>query len=297
MGDSGFVYDLAVSFAGEQRPYVDKFVTECKRRDLRVFYDLDKTVEFWGKSFIIEFRKVYGGSKPRYVVPFLSREYLAKPYPMDEFFVAIEQELQRGGGYVLPVVVGDVRIPPELLNPAIGFLRADQHTPEELAETMAAKVASTRALSLPGLRLPRIQPLSFDPASVLRTALNTVAGKFADAAPALTPFGYTCVVTPDPSGVDVEVGQNGKAVCGLSVWLGQAFAQEKLAMSFAWPTSNRTGMNGWATVEWDAADSTALLSFVDLGATGAPQSLSSEGFFGVLWGKIIDFIDHGSVPR
>src|SRR4051812_20820243 len=116
------VYDLAVSFAGEQRPYVEEFVEECRRRKLTVFYDLDQTVDYWGRNFIFEFRKVYGGGQPRFVVPFISADYLAKPYPMDEFAAAVEQAFQRGAeGYILPVIFGDVTVPPEVLNPAIGF--------------------------------------------------------------------------------------------------------------------------------------------------------------------------------
>jgi hypothetical protein len=75
---SAEIYDLAVSFAGEQRTYVEQVVRACQRRGLRVFYDRDMNNEWWGKSFIREQRKVYS-SRTRFFVPFLSSEYLAKP--------------------------------------------------------------------------------------------------------------------------------------------------------------------------------------------------------------------------
>jgi hypothetical protein len=53
----GQVYDIAVSFAGEQRPYVEATVNEAKKLGLRVFYDNDMNVEWWGKNFIVEQRK------------------------------------------------------------------------------------------------------------------------------------------------------------------------------------------------------------------------------------------------
>jgi len=34
-------YDIAVSFAGEQRDYVERVVAACKQRGLVVFYDRD----------------------------------------------------------------------------------------------------------------------------------------------------------------------------------------------------------------------------------------------------------------
>lgn len=47
-------YDIAVSFAGEQRSYVAQTVAACKALGLRVFYDRDKNNEWWGKNFIRE---------------------------------------------------------------------------------------------------------------------------------------------------------------------------------------------------------------------------------------------------
>ncbi len=61
-------YDLAVSFAGEHRDYVEDTVRACADMGLRVFYDRDMSNEWWGKNFIREQRKVYG-SQTRYFVP------------------------------------------------------------------------------------------------------------------------------------------------------------------------------------------------------------------------------------
>jgi hypothetical protein len=136
-----YEYDVAVSFAGAQRAYVEKFVEACRRRGLAVFYDRDMTVAYWGSNSIREFRRIYGGSAARFVMPFISAEYLDTPYPQDEFAAAVEQVLRRDGRtYLLPVVVGEVAIPPELLSPAIVWLRADDHTPAQLAEKTAQRV-------------------------------------------------------------------------------------------------------------------------------------------------------------
>ncbi|MGH9429218.1 MAG: hypothetical protein ACRD2L_23290, partial [Terriglobia bacterium] len=56
--NSGTLYDLAFSFAGEQRDYVEATKMACEKLGLRVFYDRDKGNEWWGKSFIREQRKV-----------------------------------------------------------------------------------------------------------------------------------------------------------------------------------------------------------------------------------------------
>ena len=143
MTSSEHVYDLAVSFAGEQRDYVERVVGECKARDLRVFYDRDVRVNLWGRNFIREFRTVYGGTHARFFVPFLSTEYLNKAYPMDEFNAAMLEAVNRHtDAYILPVLIGDVRVPRDLLNPAIGFLRAEDYSPDTLAAIIAERVAN-----------------------------------------------------------------------------------------------------------------------------------------------------------
>lgn len=136
---------MAVSFASEQRPYVVQVVRECERLGLAVFYDADRSLDFWGKNVIRELRDVYGSTQARYFVPFLSPEYLAKPYPMDEFTTALTQSLQRPADYILPVVFTSTEIPINLLNPATGYLRAEDHSPTELAEKIAQKITTTPA--------------------------------------------------------------------------------------------------------------------------------------------------------
>jgi hypothetical protein len=293
--DVAYDADVAVSFAGEQREYVEEFVRECQSRGLNVLYDRDMTLDLWGKNLIFEFRKIYGGSQPRFVVPFISKEYLAKPYPMDEFAAAVEQSFRRAEVYILPVVVGDVAPPRELLNPATGYLEADAHSPAQLAEMVVAKVGRPTSAAATPFRAPRIAPTSFDPRSMLVSAIRTIGERFErDGPSALEPYGYVCRVLRESSGVDVRVEQGGQAVCSLSLWFNNdSFlgGPERLAMSFGWPTNGRRGMNGWIEAVWDREHRTAALKFFDFGAGGTEQLLSVDEFGGVLWNKIVDLVE------
>jgi len=49
-GADSFRYDVCLSFAGEQRSYVELVAGALKSSGLRVFYDLDEKVELWGKD-------------------------------------------------------------------------------------------------------------------------------------------------------------------------------------------------------------------------------------------------------
>jgi hypothetical protein len=293
--DRAYSYDVAVSFAGEQRDYVERFVRECESLGLKVFYDLDMTIDLWGRNFIFEFRKMYGGPEPRFVVPFISSEYLAKPYPMDEFAAAVEQSFQRPDVYVLPVRFGDVDIPRELLNPAVGYLQADEYEPAQLAAQMAVKIGKVRAAAVAPLRSPQLAPTSFDARATLESTISTVGARFRrSAASALEPYGYTCRITQDDSGVDLQVERAGRPVCGMSLWFDVSASSRdpnRLAMKFGWPTTDRHGTNGWVSARWNPGDRSAALSFVDFSAGADEQILTIDQFVEALWEKIAHFIE------
>lgn len=124
-------YDVAVSCAERDSAYVQSVVSAARARGLRVFYEKEMTYEWWGRNFITEGRRIYG-RRTRYFVPFVSAGYLLEARPRDAFESAVSAAVARQDDYILPVLVGDVRVPREFLDPAIGYLRAEDHTPAEL---------------------------------------------------------------------------------------------------------------------------------------------------------------------
>jgi hypothetical protein len=113
------------------------------------------TLAWWGRNFIVEGRKVYG-QRTWHFVPFISAEYLVEPRPRDALEAAIVVAVERGDDYILPVVVGDVRVPPQLLHPHIGILRAEDYPPPELAAALSTKVAASKARGARALDLGMI---------------------------------------------------------------------------------------------------------------------------------------------
>ena len=45
----GWRWDVALSFAGAQRDYVEQVAEVLKARGVRCFYDADEQIELWGK--------------------------------------------------------------------------------------------------------------------------------------------------------------------------------------------------------------------------------------------------------
>jgi len=137
-------YDIAVSFANSETDYVRSVVDEARALGLVVFHEPDITHEWWGRNFLVEGRRIYGQLTLRFV-PFISSAYFAGPRTRDAFTTAMITAVTRGDDYILPVLVGDVLVPPELLDPHMGFLRAEDHQPHQLAEYMKTKVVAAKA--------------------------------------------------------------------------------------------------------------------------------------------------------
>ena len=50
MKKQDFEYEVALSFAGEQRDYVEKVSKELTRLNVGHFYDYNEQVNLWGKN-------------------------------------------------------------------------------------------------------------------------------------------------------------------------------------------------------------------------------------------------------
>jgi hypothetical protein len=54
-----FAYDVALSFTGEQRAYVQKVAAALRRRGIRPFYDDYEKTTLWGKDLYKNLDRIY----------------------------------------------------------------------------------------------------------------------------------------------------------------------------------------------------------------------------------------------
>ena len=71
-------YEVVLSFAGEDRDYVNEVAALLKSNDVSLFYDVYEEATLWGKDLVEHLHKVYSGSA-RYCVMFISHFYAEKP--------------------------------------------------------------------------------------------------------------------------------------------------------------------------------------------------------------------------
>ncbi len=138
---SKLAYDVALSFAGEQRAYVRGVATALDQLRLKVFYDEFETENLWGKDLQAHFDKVYR-ELARLCVIFISKDYVSKSWPRHEGRSALARALEERGEYVLPVRFDDTPLPG--LQPTIAVVYASSYTPAQLANLIKGKLGRLR---------------------------------------------------------------------------------------------------------------------------------------------------------
>jgi hypothetical protein len=302
-------YDIAVSFAGEQRAYVAAVVAAVKDCGLSVFYDKDKGNEWWGKSFIRAQRTVYG-TQTRVFVPFISKDYLTKPIPMDEFSAAMMTAVKQGDGYVLPVLMGDVQVPPDLLHPHIHYLRSDDFSPEELAEQLAQRVGvATSAGQEPrdvgevvqeamSYRLPKVTPADFSKYDELDTTFEYLRQQFDGAMSQLAPLGFVGRARVSGETLKVRIERHGETAYAIDIAKGGFISDDQLNFVVG---GNRMGggnsSNGYATPYFDRDAGKPKLKMMDFSVFGSmgqsDQAYTKEELFSKLWDSMVAILERG----
>lgn len=134
-------YDVCLSFASEDRTYVELVAAALRDSGASVFYDKYEATNLWGKNLYEHFVSVYR-DQARYCVMFISRYYAAKMWTSHERRSAQERALREREEYLLPVRFDDTDVPGLLRT--VGYLDAREHRPERLARVLIEKVAAAR---------------------------------------------------------------------------------------------------------------------------------------------------------
>lgn len=134
-GEPYFEYQVALSFAGEDRPYVSQVAKFLRQRKVRVFYDEYENVSLWGKDLYVHLDEVYR-KRARYCVVFLSRHYKNKLWTNHERESAQARAFQEREEYILPVKIDSTEIPG--IRPTIGYV--SKLPAKELADLIYRKI-------------------------------------------------------------------------------------------------------------------------------------------------------------
>lgn len=130
-------YEVVLSFAGEDREYVEAVAAFLKDSQVRVFYDKYEEVTLWGKDLSEHLDKVYRGNA-RYCVMFISSNYAEKLWTNHERRSALAKALEEKEEYILPARFDKTEITG--IRPTVGYVDLTKKTPEDLGRMILQKL-------------------------------------------------------------------------------------------------------------------------------------------------------------
>jgi RES domain-containing protein len=136
---NSFTYDVALSFAGEDRDFVKQVADILRTNGVRVFYDEFERANLWGKELIEYLEDIYK-NKSRYVIIFISKSYLEKDWTNHERKSALNRAFKNKQEYILPVKLDDTVLPG--IHESIGYLSNKNATAYEICEIFLEKIGN-----------------------------------------------------------------------------------------------------------------------------------------------------------
>jgi len=133
---TSYPYDVALSFAGEDRWYVEQVANLLREEGIKVFYDKYEQVDLWGKDLYVHLDEVYQ-KHAKYCVMFISQNYAKKLWTNHERQSAQARAFQERREYILPVRLDDTEIPG--IRPTVGYVDGRKNRPEEIAQMILIK--------------------------------------------------------------------------------------------------------------------------------------------------------------
>lgn len=134
-------YDVALSFAGEEREYVEQVATGLRDAGISVFYDMFERAELWGRNLVDHLAEIYQ-RRSRYVVMFISGHYVQKAWTTHERQHAQARALLAKEEYILPARFDDTEVPG--MTATVGHVDLRHTTPAELVGLILAKLDRAR---------------------------------------------------------------------------------------------------------------------------------------------------------
>ena len=129
-----------LSFAGEERDYVESVATYLNKHGVIVFYDKNEQATLWGKDLTEYFDTVYR-KMGRFCVMFVSESYARNMWASEERRSAFARSMEQRSEYILPARFDDTDIPG--LRPTVAYVDISSMPPVDLGDLILQKLGRT----------------------------------------------------------------------------------------------------------------------------------------------------------
>jgi|SRR5579872_1468469 len=130
-------YDVVLSFAGEDREYVEEVANTLRQQGIKVFYDRFEEVELWGKHLTEHFDIIYRQSG-KYCVIFISEHYAEKRWTNHERKMALARAFSEKREYILPANFDSTELPG--IPQSVAYISLLNVTPTAFASLILSKL-------------------------------------------------------------------------------------------------------------------------------------------------------------
>jgi len=134
-------YDIALSFAGEDRVHAERLANELKERGIKVFYDAFEKAMLWGEDLFSYLDELYR-FRATFCVVFISKQYAKKLWTNHERKAAQAKAFSDNRTYILPIRIDDTEVPG--IPPTIGYLSWGDESIENIANMIQRKLENNR---------------------------------------------------------------------------------------------------------------------------------------------------------
>jgi hypothetical protein len=144
-----FEYDVALSFAGEDRTVAEKFAGLLVAKNMKVYYDDQADAQGSHEDLVAHLAELYR-TKARYCVILISRHYPLEKWTEAERMSAQEHALRDAKEYFLLVRLDDSDLPG--MTETTGYRDLRQHALESIVDLLEQKLTQTKGRSGPPSR-------------------------------------------------------------------------------------------------------------------------------------------------
>ena len=294
-----FDYDVAFSFAGEDRAYVEKVADYLKENSVKVFYDDFEKIDLWGKNLYEYLDSIYR-EKSRYCVMFFSSSYAKKIWTNHERKSAQARAIKEKGEYILPARFDKTEIPGII--PTVGYIDLSSLEPEEFGKLILEKLKKGTAdisRSLEVFRKPKVSKIKlFNPYEETQNILNFIPTEIKKRCHSLAEQGVSCSIFNRDSRTCIRILLNGETKYSLDMGIGGIGGDDSIGfygVEGKMLSSSSGFFNAWANIKWSQDKEDVVIIFNDISLlntfnTGEKEYTKKE-FLDALWNKICDVLE------
>lgn len=155
-----YKYEVALSFAGEDRKFAEAVAKGLRDAGVNVFYDDFYAEELWGEDLSVRLRDVYHSSS-QFCIMVISQHYVDKMWPSHERQQAIERMIkEKGKAYVLPVRLDGFNGEVPGMSGSISYLAVNSSDHQRIVDAFLRKIGR-KGTSSPSTKLVKKSDKSY----------------------------------------------------------------------------------------------------------------------------------------